>query len=150
MPLHIKVEINCKEHFSILPLVKVPFKVENMWYKGEAELLTYQLDELIGTKLRALYQRRKGRDLFDLYQALTLADLNVENVLRAYNEYMDFVVESKPTYKQFMQNMTDKMQDPEFLGDTEGLLRYGQTFDPVRAFELVKTTFIDQLPGRRD
>lgn len=150
VPLHIKVEINCKEHFSILPLVKVPFKVENMWYKGEAELLTYQLDELIGTKLRALYQRRKGRDLFDLYQALTLADLNVENVLRAYNEYMDFVVESKPTYKQFMQNMTDKMQDPEFLGDTEGLLRFGKTFDPEAAFALVKETFIDRLPGRRD
>lgn len=41
-------------------------------------------------------------------------------------------------------------QDPEFLGDTEGLLRFGQTFDPQAAFELVKTTFIDRLPGRRD
>lgn len=52
--------------------------------------------------------------------------------------------------EQFMQNMTDKMQDPEFLGDTEGLLRFGQTFDPQAAFELVKTTFIDRLPDRRD
>jgi len=29
------------------------------------------LEELLGTKLRALYQRRKGRDLFDLAVALT-------------------------------------------------------------------------------
>ena len=145
MPIHIKVEINCKEHFSVLPLVKVPFKVESMWYKGEAELLTYQLDELIGTKMRALYQRRKGRDLFDLYKALTTTNLNIDNVLRAYNEYMDFVVEHKPTYKEFIINMADKMQDDEFLGDTKGMLRFGDTFDPHTAYELVREKLIDKL-----
>ena len=145
MPIHIKVEINCKEHFSVLPLVKVPFKVESMWYKGEAELLTYQLDELIGTKMRALYQRRKGRDLFDLYKTLTTANLNIDNVLRAYNEYMDFVVEHKPTYKEFIINMADKMQDDEFLGDTKGMLRFGDTFDPHTAYELVREKLIDKL-----
>ena len=145
MPIHIKVEINCKEHFSVLPLVKVPFKVESMWYKGEVELQTYQLDELIGTKMRALYQRRKGRDLFDLYKALTTADLNIENVLQAYNMYMDFVVEHKPTYKEFIINMADKMQDAEFLGDTESMLRFGDTFDPQVAYELVREKLIDRL-----
>ena len=145
MPIHIKVEINCKEHFSVLPLVKVPFKVESMWYKGEAELLTYQLDELIGTKMRALYQRRKGRDLFDLYKALTTADLNIDNVLQAYNAYMDFVVEHKPTYKEFIINMADKMQDADFLGDTESMLRFGDTFDPQAAYEHVREKLIDKL-----
>ena len=145
MPIHIKVEINCKEHFSVLPLVKVPFKVDSMWYKGEAELLTYQLDELIGTKMRALYQRRKGRDLFDLYKALTTADLNIDNVLQAYNAYMDFVVEHKPTYKEFIINMADKMQDADFLGDTESMLRFGDTFDPQAAYEQVCEKLIDKL-----
>ena len=145
MPIHIKVEINCKEHFSVLPLVKVPFKVDSMWYKGEAELLTYQLDELIGTKMRALYQRRKGRDLFDLYKALTTADLNIDNVLQAYNAYMDFVVEHKPTYKEFIINMADKMQDADFLGDTESMLRFGDTFDPQAAYEQVREKLIDKL-----
>lgn len=56
-----------------------------------------------------------------------------------------------PTYKQFMQNMELKMQDAEFLDDTDILLREGAAkFDPVRAFELVKTTFIDRMEGRRD
>ena len=145
MPIHIKVEINCKEHFSVLPLVKVPFKVESMWYKGEAELLTYELDELIGTKMRALYQRRKGRDLFDLYKALTTCDLNIDKVLLAYNTYMDFVVEHKPTYKEFVLNMADKMQDDEFLGDTESMLRFGDTFDPVGAYEVVREKLIERL-----
>lgn len=145
MPIHIKVEINCKEHFSVLPLVKVPFKVDSMWFKGEAELMTYQLDELIGTKMRALYQRRKGRDLFDLYKALSTTELNIDNVLLAYNKYMDFVVDHKPTYKEFIINMADKMQDDEFLGDTESMLRFGDTFDPQTAYELVREKLIDRL-----
>ena len=32
---------------------------------GKCEITTYSLNELLGTKLRALYQRKKGRDLFD-------------------------------------------------------------------------------------
>jgi predicted nucleotidyltransferase component of viral defense system len=27
---------------------------------------------MLGTKMRALFQRRRGRDLFDLYRALTM------------------------------------------------------------------------------
>ena len=60
---------------------EVPFSVSNKWDNGECHVLTYQLDELVGTKLRALYQRRKGRDLYDLYKALTLSDVNIAHVL---------------------------------------------------------------------
>jgi predicted nucleotidyltransferase component of viral defense system len=42
--------------------VKVPFRVESQWFTGSCDISTYTLDELIGTKIRALYQRRKGRD----------------------------------------------------------------------------------------
>lgn len=41
------------------------------WFHGEALLLTYCAEELLGTKMRALYQRKKGRDLFDLSESLT-------------------------------------------------------------------------------
>ena len=61
--IRLKVEINCFEHFNVLGLTKIPFKVENSWFTGEAELTTYHFEELLGTKLRALYQRKKGRDL---------------------------------------------------------------------------------------
>ena len=95
--------------------------------------------------MRALYQRRKGRDLFDLYKALTTCDLDIDKVLLAYNTYMDFVVEHKPTYKEFVLNMADKMQDDEFLGDTESMLRFGDTFDPVGAYEVVREKLIERL-----
>lgn len=62
VPIRLKIEINCFEHFNELGLVKIPFSVSNSWYTGDCEITTYRLNELLGTKLRALYQRRKGRD----------------------------------------------------------------------------------------
>ena len=73
--IRLKVEINCYEHFNVLGLAKVPFSVNNKWFSGSCEITTYQLDELIGTKIRALYQRKKGRDLYDLQIALQQKDI---------------------------------------------------------------------------
>lgn len=149
-PIRLKVEINCFEHFNVLGLQHVPFEVDNEWFSGKCELTTYSLDELVGTKLRALYQRKKGRDLFDLQVALGSGLLNTERVMESYRRYMDFVVEKVPTYKQFIQNMELKMQDSEFLTDTGALLRVGSPdFDPIKAYELVKREFIDKMDGRR-
>lgn len=145
LPIRLKVEINCKEHFNVLPMQSVPFKVENRWFSGECNILTYQLDELTGTKLRALYQRRKGRDLFDLYKVLTTASINEENVIACYLKYMEFVVDHIPTYKEFINNMEEKMQDEEFLGDTSQLLRSGDSFAPDEAYLLVKERLLNRL-----
>ena len=149
LPLHLKVEINCKEHFSVLPLVRMPFNVESMWFSGEADILTYQLDELVGTKMRALYQRLKGRDLFDLYVALTKGQVDEVTVVECYKRYMGFVVEHLPTWKEYMLNMQEKMDNPEFLGDVVSLLREGSAFDPQNGWELVKTRLVDRLEGER-
>ena len=96
-----------------------------------------------------MYQRKKGRDLFDLQVALDKGVVDVEKVMECYSRYMDFSVEKPPSYKQFMQNMEQKMQDPEFLGDTELLLRPDAgRFEPERAFQMVQEIFIERLPGR--
>jgi predicted nucleotidyltransferase component of viral defense system len=76
--LRLKVEINSREHFSVFGFTKMPFSVSSRWYSGSAGITTYELNELLGTKLRALYQRRKGRDLFDL--AVALENPAVESV----------------------------------------------------------------------
>ena len=145
VPIRLKVEINCYEHFDVLGLVKKPFSVENSWFTGQAELTTYKFNELLGTKLRALYQRKKGRDLFDLYVGLTDGQYDADEIIQSYNRYMAFVVEKPPTYKQFVNNMEMKMGDVEFLGDTIGLIRPEMAYDPVAAYELVKETLIDRL-----
>ena len=148
--IRLKVEINCFEHFNVLGLTKIPFKVENSWFTGEAELTTYHFEELLGTKLRALYQRKKGRDLFDLYTALQRKDVDVDKVLQCYKKYMEFVVDKAPSYKQFVNNMQEKMADPEFTNDMQSLLRPGITFNASDAYPLIYETFIDRMEGKRD
>ena len=148
-PIRLKIEINCFEHFNVLGLRKMPFNLDSDWFRGDCEITTYAFEELLGTKLRALYQRKKGRDLFDLQVALNKGSVDAQKVMDCYNRYMDFSVEKPPSYKQFMQNMEQKMQDPEFLGDTELLLRPDAgRFEPERAFQMVRETFIERLPGR--
>ena len=145
VPLRLKIEINCFEHFNELGLTKMPFTMENQWFSGSCEITTYKLAELVGTKMRALYQRKKGRDLLDLYLALTQTDVNDDDILRCYRRYIGFVVDQPPTFKQFMLNMEEKMQDNDFLTDSKLLLRPGVEFNPVEAYEIVKTRLIDKL-----
>jgi len=145
VPIRLKIEINCFEHFNELGLVKVPFSMENSWFSGNSELTTYVLEELLGTKLRALYQRKKGRDLFDLYIALTSKEVDIDLVIRCYIRYMEFVVSQPPTYKQFIQNMENKMNDPEFLGDMENLLISEEAYEMQEAYRVVKERIIDKL-----
>lgn len=142
--LKLKVETNCREHFSILGWEKKPFSVNSEWFKGDCNLTTYSLEELLGTKLRALYQRRKGRDLFDLWKALTTANVNPELVIKCYKEYMSFSLEKAiPTKKQFILNLEAKRNDAEFLGDTVALLRPEEKYNQDEAFELVLKNLVE-------
>jgi predicted nucleotidyltransferase component of viral defense system len=144
-PLRLKIEINCREHFNVLGLTQYDFNISNQWFSGNSKITTYYLEELLGTKIRALYQRRKGRDLFDLYKALSMQTVNVENIIRCYRKYIGFVVDNPPTQKEYLQNMELKMQDEEFLGDTNQLLRIGEKYNPVEAWELVRNQLIEKL-----
>jgi predicted nucleotidyltransferase component of viral defense system len=126
-------------------LVKIPFTVNNQWFNGTCNITTYQLDELIGTKLRALYQRKKGRDLFDLQKALENLHLNADNVIKCYYEYILFSDGESPSKTVYLTNMENKMQEEIFLHDTQALLRPTLTFNPQEAYEIVKTKLINKM-----
>ena len=95
-------------------------------------------------------QRKKGRDLFDLYIALQRKEVDVDKVLQCYRKYMEFVVDKAPSYKQFVNNMQEKMVDAEFINDTQSLLRPGISFNAKDAYPLIYETFIDKMEGKRD
>ena len=57
--LRLKVEINSREHFTIYGTQRVPFTVTSRWFNGSCDIHSYELAELLGTKMRALYQRKK-------------------------------------------------------------------------------------------
>ena len=128
-PIRIKIEINTRDHFSVLDRIQIPFVVKNKWFNGEARINTYQLEELMGTKLKALYQRKKGRDLFDFYAVVKEIDeLNLEKVLMCFDRYMD-AHNNKVTKAQFQKNMAEKRRSKIFNSDMQALLPQNSNYE---------------------
>lgn len=144
--MKLKIETNCREHFTILGWEKKAFEVKSSWFSGQCNLTTYKIEELLGTKLRALYQRKKGRDLYDLWKVLTHAEINPDQIIQCYKEYMKFSLDKAiPTKKEFMLNMEKKRTDDEFLGDIVALLRPDENYNHEEAFKLLTETLIERM-----
>ena len=144
--LKLKVETNTREHFSVYGLNKVPFRVSSRWFEGACEIHSYELDELLGTKLRALYQRKAGRDLFDLALALTAGKADPERIVSAFLRHMDHEGH-KITRALFEENFALKMQNPAFLADISPLLSADSKWDPKTEAAIVSSRLIERLPG---
>lgn len=143
--IRVKIEINTREHFNVLGLKKETFSVDNPWYQGGAEVTTYQPEELLGTKLRALYQRKKGRDLFDLHYALENLEIDIDKIIECFHVYMGQQDNKVPTAREFELNLEDKVQDDEFTGDIMALLRPEIEYVQDKAFEMIMSEIISKL-----
>ena len=146
MRLRLKVEINSREHFSVFGFNRLPFSVDSRWFRGTADIVTYKLDELLGTKLRALYQRKKGRDLFDLAIALGDSVADPDRVAEAFIQYM--ARSRQPvTRALFERNLAGKLCDPQFSADISPLLVGGHRWDLAEMTRTVSERLISLLPG---
>jgi predicted nucleotidyltransferase component of viral defense system len=117
--VRIKIEANIRETEACFDRITRPYQVSSSWWSGEAEISTFHIDELMGTKLRALYQRSKGRDLFDLWHVLIDTDANDERIIQAFNHYMP---DGAFTYSDLATNLAEKLADPDFAGDLSDLV----------------------------
>lgn len=142
----LKVEINTREHFSVFDLVNIPFQIKSPWYSGQTEIISYPIEELLGTKLRALYQRKKGRDLYDLAIALEEHSIRVEKVIECFLRYMEWM-ELKVSRAEFEENLLQKRNTNAFRHDMIPLISPGKHYDFEKSFKLVWDTIITQLPG---
>lgn len=133
----VKIEINTREHFSVFPPLSLSYKVRSMWFSGECEVTTYELDELAGTKLRALYQRKKGRDLFDLDLLLRKGMIDIERVIKSFHQYIEFQ-NLRISSNNFITNLDEKLIDSIFLQDMDALIIPTYIYDPIKAGENVK------------
>lgn len=87
--LRLKVEINTRETEAFDSPLAIPFRVDNPWFSGQAQVATFSREEMLATKLRALLQRNKGRDLFDLSHALQVfEDLDTARVIDYLGRYL--------------------------------------------------------------
>jgi len=89
-PMRLKVEINTREHTPYFRHVEMPFSMENEWFSGKADIKTFLVEEILSTKFRALLQRDKGRDVFDLGRALEeFGEIDPEAVVKGMIHYLD-------------------------------------------------------------
>jgi predicted nucleotidyltransferase component of viral defense system len=144
--MRLKIEINTREHSNVLGLTHSNYSVTNPWFTGKSEVVTYSLPELLGTKMRALYQRKKGRDIFDLWMALTQQNVDPKKIVRCFTEYMDHA-KSSATRAQFEKSMAGKMKDALFLNDIYPLLNPGLEYDIEQAWDLINESLVKRLPG---
>jgi predicted nucleotidyltransferase component of viral defense system len=147
-PLRLKVEINTREHFAVHGHSLQPFEVKSRWFSGAAKIPTFMVDELLATKLRALYQRRRGRDLFDLWAAWHGTRVDAARVVATFGTYMA-AQNLKVTRTQFERNFAAKARDRAFLEEPRPLLAPGVTYDPEAAVGLVRERFVVHLAAGR-
>ncbi len=144
--MKLKVEINSREHFTVYGLKDHRFEVNSRWFSGTADVRTYELDELLGTKLRALYQRKKGRDLFDLALALQHEGVSPDRIVEVFARYMN-EDGGRVTRAMFEQNLAAKRRDSLFTADMTPLLATAQTWSFEAAFDRVWRELVGRLPG---
>lgn len=144
--MRVKIEINTREHFAVHGYTTQRVEVANPWFSGHADVATFSLPELLGTKLRALYQRKKGRDLFDLDLALDHPAFDGDRLLEAFEQYMAFGG-TPVTRAEFEANLAAKLTDPAFLTDVPPLLRTGLEHDAAAAWSRVHAALVSRLPG---
>ena len=149
MPLEIVIEANVTERKSYRPISLLPF---SYLFRDEMVATTvngFEIHEMLGTKMRALFQRRRGRDLFDLYWALTEAGtpVNPVEIIELFLYYLQ-QEGTVATRDEFIGLLQSHLNDRGFLTDMNALLRTGIAYDPIAAGDYVIGSLLKLLPEK--
>jgi predicted nucleotidyltransferase component of viral defense system len=116
-------------------------------------VVSYDLDEMLGTKLRALLQREQGRDLFDFWCAWQASKtghaavkVNPARVGAAFRFYMDREGSSFSS-AEVRRELERRMKSRKFLNDMNGYLPVGYSYSPQQAFDEFNSVFLPHLDG---
>jgi predicted nucleotidyltransferase component of viral defense system len=146
--LNLKVEINTREHANLFGLKIYPFELVNGWHEARADIVSFAPEELFGTKLRALLQRRQGRDLFDLNEGLKQLGLNTGKVIACLEHCLE--LEGHPISRaEAEQRMLEKLTR-SLTEDVDPLLPAGVRFsddDAIEAFGKVWKELVVRIKG---
>ncbi len=143
--LRVKVDLNTYETSPARPHVRLAHEIDSPWWTGRAEVLTFEPVELIATKLRALYQRRKGRDLFDLWLALTEMSLDPSEILFCFEPYRPDACTSAAAIANLEEHLGDRGFREDLLALTSGDI----TYDIHAAAALVRQELLEHVGQAR-
>ena len=146
--LNLKVEINTREHVHLFGLKTYPFELASGWHEARTDIVSFEPEELFGTKLRALLQRRRGRDLFDLGEGLKQLALDAGRVIACLEQYL--AQEGHPVSRaEAEQRMLEKLTR-SLTEDVDPLLPAGMRFsedDAIEAFGKVWKELVVRIKG---
>ena len=152
VPIRLKVEINTSEIEAYDAPIRMPLKVDNPWFRGAAEIPTFSPEEMLATKLRALLQRDKGRDLYDLAHAIDVFEnLSADRVVQCLKKYLHKSGQ-RISRAEADERMFAKLSRATFLQDIRALLPADQAaiideHSTRLAFEKVFTHLITHMGG---
>ena len=146
--LKLKVEINTREHENLYGIKQYPFEIDSSWHQAKTEILSFEPEELFGTKLRALLQRRKNRDLFDLHEGLKQLSMDSNKLIACFEHYL--ALEGTAVSRAVAeQRMLEKL-GRSLTEDIAPLLPAGVQFndgDAMNAFKNVWTELVARIKG---
>ncbi len=120
----LKIEISHAERF---PILESKIKSFSLVDTGEScKVVTYSINELVSTKLRALFTRAKGRDIYDVYQAGRLG-LKKELVRKMFLYYL-FRVGKVYNPKLDYAKLKERVAKKQYIDDVTGYIRQGIDF----------------------
>lgn len=121
----------------------------------QAQVRSYDINEMLGTKTRALMQRKQGRDLFDLWYAWEMSQagrtpyaVDGKKAMEAFEWYLHNEGGPGIGQAEANQKLDERLQDRGFRSDMNTLLRPGAAkFDVNEAARTVRTGFFAHLTG---
>jgi len=146
--LEIVVEANVTERKPHRAVVEMPFSFPFRDKPVQTKIKGFDIHEMLGTKMRAMFQRKRGRDLFDLYWALTKSPMPVDPaaIIASFEHYLK-QEGTKAGQAEFIGILDNHLKDRGFCSDMQALLRTDITYDPQMAGKYVKTHLLNLLPA---
>ena len=144
IPLRLKIEINSQEHFSVEGYRRYPIDLASSWFSGRAEVQTFSREKLLGTKMRALYQRNKGRDLFDLWKGLQSKEIVPAQIVKVFERYLEHEGR-RVSRKTFENNLNEKLREEAFRAEVVPLMAPGERWDVDVAAAVVRERLLALL-----
>ena len=131
----LKIEVSHVERFPILPSVQKQVKTPS----GTADVATYTLEELTSTKLRALMERFKGRDIYDLYYISQLKpDQTITRKMFLYYFY-----KSRKIFNSIIhyQGLAKRYENGSYVDDVSAFIKPTVKFNLSTAAKEVITSY---------
>ncbi len=146
--LEIVVEANVTERKPHRAVVEMPFSFPFRDKAVQTHINGFDIHEMLGTKMRAMFQRKRGRDLFDLYWALTKSPTPVDPaaIIASFEHYLK-QEGTKAGRAEFIGILDNHLKDRGFCSDMQPLLRTDIAYDPQAAGKYVKAHLLNLLPA---